>query len=557
MGMLRYWKALPAGILGFAVLLSVGLWLAVFHEVEHDGETTRRSVETQVSNLARAFEEHVLRTSAAVDQALLHLRAELDHEPMALEKEAKLLRQSLPRQFIIQIGRIDRSGKLAFSDLGMPTEPSDLSDREHFRFHREHSEDVLFISRPVLGRVSGQWSIQFTRRIYDSEGWFAGVMVISVSPDYFTGFYRSIDVGSQGTITLLGQDGVIRARAARTPSPREPVGYRLTDRPFLDPSKPDEGVFEVATALDGITRIIAYRRLAGLPLIVLVSVGRDEANASSLERRDTMFLSAAIITAVMLGAALVIARLLARHDDIQDAAAHQALQLQRSNAELEAFAYAISHDLREPLRTVNSFLSLLVKRAGPKLDASETEFVNFARDGAVRMDRLIVSLLEYSRVGRRERPFEPVALTEVVGMVVANLRSIIEASRASVTIAPPLPQVLGDGDELLRLFQNLVGNALKYRPADRDPVVVIAAEPRGGEWVISVTDNGIGIAAEHHERIFGIFQRLHGREEYDGCGIGLALCRKIVEHHHGRIWLTSCEGRGSTFFVALPALEKR
>lgn len=550
--MLRDWRTVPAAIMGLAGLLIAVLWLAVGIELRHDAATTRASVETQVTNLARAFEEHVLRTTSGIDQALQHLRAEIEHDPKSLDRQVTLLRRSLPREFVVQIGTIDASGRLAYSDLGLPPEPSNLGDREHFKFHRDTAEDVLFITKPVLGRVSGKWSLQFTRRLYGPGGAFAGVIVMSVAPDYFTRFYQSIDVGDHGAVTLLGHDGVIRARATRTPPAKEPMGLKLTNRPFLDPAGPAAGIYEMATIVDGVVRIVAYRRIASIPLTVLVSVGKDEALSAAVDRQWILLQGGSALTVVLLTVFSTVGWLVARQQHFQAAVAQQAQQLSRSNNELEAFAYAISHDLREPLRTVNSFLALLAKRAGAKLDANETEFIKFARDGALRMDRLIVGLLEYSRVGRREHPFESISLSEVADLAVANLRSTLEASHASVRIAPNLPRVLGDGDELVRLFQNLVGNALKYHAADRAPVIVIDCERRDREWIIQVSDNGIGIASEHFERIFGIFQRLHGRDEYDGCGIGLALCRKIVEHHHGRIWLTSREGEGSTFFVALP-----
>ncbi len=552
---LRDWGKVPVAVLGLAALLVGGLWLALMAELRHDMTSSRATVETQVSNLARAFEEHVRRTTSEIDQALLHLRAEIEEEPGSLAKEIKLLRGSLSPHFILQIAMLDARGAVSYSDPAMPPDRTDLSDRTSLQAHRNSRDDVLLVSPPTL--VAGRWLLEFSRGMYGRDGSFAGVLVIAVAPEHFTGFYQSIDIGTHGSIMLLGHDGVIRARATRTTPLMEPMGLQLSNRPFLDPDQPSSGVYEVAAMVDGMIRIVAYRRLTHIPLTVLVSVSRDEAAAPAVERQYLLLLGGGTVTVLLIAVFFVIAWLMARQQHFQIAVARQAQQLQRSNSELEAFAYAISHDLREPLRTVNSFLSLLTRRAGAKLDSSETEFITFARDGALRMDRLIVGLLEYSRIGRREHPFERVALATVAEMAVANLRGIIETSRATVRVTPGLPQILGDGDELLRLFQNLIGNALKYRAEDRDPLIAIDCERQAGTWVIQVTDNGIGIAAEHFERIFGIFQRLHGRNEYDGCGIGLALCRKIVEHHHGRIWLTSREGEGSTFFIALPAIVER
>jgi PAS domain S-box-containing protein len=239
-------------------------------------------------------------------------------------------------------------------------------------------------------------------------------------------------------------------------------------------------------------------------------------------------------------------------------AAEQALrdkteELARSNAELEQFAYVASHDLREPLRMVSAYVGLIDRRYGDKIGEEGREFIAFAKDGAERMDRLILDLLEYSRIGRAMRPLEMLPLAEVVDEAVANLQGSIEDSSAVVTIGSGLPSLFGDRNELVRLFQNLIGNAIKYHDAERPPVVVVEARAVADEWEIAVHDNGIGISSADFERIFGIFQRLHARDAYEGTGIGLAVCRKVVAHHKGRIKVESILGKGSTFRIVLPA----
>ncbi len=231
-------------------------------------------------------------------------------------------------------------------------------------------------------------------------------------------------------------------------------------------------------------------------------------------------------------------------------------ELRRSNQELEQFSYVVSHDLQEPLRMVASFVSLLKRRYGGKLDHEADEYIQFAVDGAQRMQQMIVDLLDYSRVTRKGQPFEPVSLDQALADALNNLKMSIQDTGAQVT-AEPLPQVLGDGSQMLRLFQNLVGNALKYRRPDEPPRIAIKARQVGLDWVVEVADNGIGIAPEYFERIFQIFQRLHGRGEYEGTGIGLAVCRRIVERHRGRIWVESVPGQGSRFLFTLPVESVR
>ncbi|WP_145980879.1 PAS domain-containing protein [Magnetospirillum sp. ME-1] len=233
----------------------------------------------------------------------------------------------------------------------------------------------------------------------------------------------------------------------------------------------------------------------------------------------------------------------------------KAAELERSNTELEQFAYVASHDLREPLRMVSSYVDLLARRYNDRLDDDAREFIAFAKDGATRMDRLILDLLEYSRIGRITRPMLPVALGPVVERALRALSVKIEESGAEIATPPEvLPTVLGDGEELMRLFQNLIGNAIKYRSPERKPVITIEAENTGKEWIITVVDNGIGIEPKYYDRVFLIFQRLHRRGEFEGTGIGLAVCKKIVEHHGGRIWVTSTPGEGTRFSVTLPPI---
>ena len=224
--------------------------------------------------------------------------------------------------------------------------------------------------------------------------------------------------------------------------------------------------------------------------------------------------------------------------------------LGRSNKDLEQFAYVASHDLQEPLRMVSSYTQLLARRYRGQLDAAASEFIAYAVDGANRMQKLIDDLLAYSRVGTRATAFQPADCTAVLDRVLANLKAAIETSGTVVTHGP-LPAVVHDNLLLVQLFQNLIGNAIKFR-VEKPPRIHVSAEQKGEEWVFAVRDNGIGIDPQHAERIFTIFQRLHTAEEYPGTGIGLAICKKIVERRGGRIWVESQPGIGSTFYFTIP-----
>ena len=224
--------------------------------------------------------------------------------------------------------------------------------------------------------------------------------------------------------------------------------------------------------------------------------------------------------------------------------------LQRSNRDLEQFAYVASHDLQEPLRAVGGYVKLLQLRFPDKLDAKAQDYIAGAFDGATRMERLIADLLAYSRVGTRGGAFAPADLEVVLERALRNLETGIAAAGAAIT-HDPLPTLSVDATQMMQLFQNLIGNAIKFH-GESPPRIHVGAQKHEGRWVFSVRDNGIGIEPQYYERIFHIFQRLHTRKAYSGTGIGLAICKKIVERHAGMIWVESQPGQGSTFYFSIP-----
>ena len=316
----------------------------------------------------------------------------------------------------------------------------------------------------------------------------------------------------------------------------------------------------------------AIRAGAGVPLVLgtrtvgVLGLAYDAASPQTFDA-DALDLLAAFARLATL--AIENARLFAeaQQELVERKHAEEKLQLfaaelERSNKELEQFAYIASHDLQEPLRTVIGYLQLIARRYEGQLDRDMDEFIGFALDGVRRMQRLISNLLAYSRVGTRGAAFEPVDCNQLFAQAAHDLQMAISESAAKIT-CDPLPVVMGDSGQLGELFQNLIGNAIKYR-GDQAPIVHITARqtfevsqtPKVLEttvWEFSICDNGIGIDPQYHDRIFGLFQRLHGAGEYSGSGIGLAICKKIVERHGGRIWVASQVGQGSTFYFTIPA----
>jgi PAS domain S-box-containing protein len=230
--------------------------------------------------------------------------------------------------------------------------------------------------------------------------------------------------------------------------------------------------------------------------------------------------------------------------------AAQAEALRKSNIELERFAYTVSHDLREPVRTINSFGQLLINKCSDQLDADGNDFVGFIADAAQRLDQQIKDLLEFSRVGRQQTPFQIAECQSIVQKAIQNLQASIEEKNAKITV-DELPTVNGQPAQLSLLFQNLIANAIKFN--DKDTAIIhLSARERGTGWLFSVADNGIGIEAEFTEQIFQVFRRLHARDKYPGTGIGLAICERVVEQHGGKIWIESQPGEGSTVYFTIP-----
>ena len=283
----------------------------------------------------------------------------------------------------------------------------------------------------------------------------------------------------------------------------------------------------------------------------IIGIGRE---VVGLKKDGTTFPMDLAVSEVRLGDRRIftgVLRDITKRKEVESKLARQSAALARSNIELEQFAYVASHDLQEPLRTIGSFAQLLARRYQGRLDSTADEFIAFIVDGATRMQAMINDLLAYSRVGRGSLVLRSNDFEVILEHAIANLRQAIDESGAVVT-HDPLPSLWADDSQIDRLFQNLIGNAIKYR-GTAAPRIHVSAERQNGDWIFAVRDNGIGFDPKHAERIFVAFQRLHTRDTYPGTGIGLAICKKIVERRGGRIWAESEPGRGSRFCFAIPA----
>jgi len=337
--------------------------------------------------------------------------------------------------------------------------------------------------------------------------------------------------------------------AADVVDTREQVRERLKKNPYdvilADYSLPN---FRGMDALD----IVRETNLT-TPLILVTGALNSETAVECVKQgaMDYVLKDHLARLAISVRRALEDVRLRQERARTQEQLADKVEELARSNCDLEQFAYVASHDLQEPLRMVAAYTQLLSERYQGKLDSAADRYISYAVEGATRMQALLEDLLAFSRVGRNGVTPSPTDVNSAIDEVLKNLDLALKQHNVTVT-CNPLPTILADRFQVVQLFQNLIGNALKFR-AKRNPCITISAEQKGREWLFSVFDNGIGIGEEHKDLVFKIFQRLHTRTEYPGNGVGLAICKKIVEHNGGRIWVESELGHGSNFRFTFPA----
>lgn len=536
--------------LGVGLLMVAALWGGIVAIVVHNRGELRSAARVDAGNMARVFAEHVRRTVTMIDLALQDYRDYHRSRPEAPPAEGwrdAYLREGGGFQWAV----IDARGMMTYSNLTPVTKPVDLSDREHFRVHRDSGRDELFVSKPVLGRVSQRWSIQFTRRLSNPDGSFAGVVVLSVEPDYFIANFEAIDTGPHGVTLLAGMDRVVRARFSRQDTDMKGLGEVLPpEYPFFDAAQP-VGVAAVASFVDGWERHSGWRWIRAFPLVVAVQVADEDVLAQSDTVERNLAIVGVLVTAVLLAGALGFGRLLERRERAQRVLARHAEELRLANEEIERLAYVAAHDLQEPLRAITSYSQLVSANCGPNLDEEGREWLAHVVSAASRMKRLLRDIQLYLAEKALPLPVQPAEAEPALKTALGKLAVALDEAHPEIEVAP-LPAVWADRQRLTEIFTVLLANAMQYRAADRPLRIRVAARREGGFDVIDVIDNGIGIEPRYFPKIFEVFQRLHSRADYPGTGMGLAIVRKMTHRLGGRVEVVSAPGAGSTFSVFLP-----
>ena len=557
--------------LSFAIAVGVGLYsLASLRAVlvQERGADLARTAARVADTLDRALFERFGDIQVFANDRIL-VEGKADEKAKRLQQYKKLYR------YYSWIGTTDVTGRIgAATDLfarpdtaGTTAGSADggpgFNQPDWFKKVRQTGQ-VYLEGAQRSPESEGAMAVGFSAPIYGPQGDFRGVVTSRVPVENLRTILEQegkLQYGETLDWLLLDRQGMVIAEKNQAkgldsdlskmelPSVRSAAGER--DKPGFVEELHQRRQIPVVT---GYAATRGYSNFPGFDWIVLVQLDRERAYAP-INRLIWTVVGIGVLLLMPLAGIGVWAswRLVRAHHDLvlsQKTLEESIAELARSNADLQQFAYVASHDLQEPLRMVASYTQLLARRYRGKLDSDADEFIGYAVDGANRMQRLINDLLAYSRVTSQGEVFERVDCNGLVEEVLSNLRVAVEESRAVVT-HHPLPTVMADGGQLGQLFQNLIGNAIKFRGKE-PPTVHVSAERRTGEWLFAVRDNGIGVDPQYAERIFVIFQRLHDREEYPGTGIGLALCKKIVERHGGRIWVASQAGQGATFHVTLP-----
>ncbi len=529
------------------VILSLLVWIVSYNFVEREAENRFKDAADQASRTAVFFERHVVGIFQYGDAYLKLVRWEfLEHYDLV---EIKQLMVEIPlnKSIASHITIIDETGTPILVS-GHEIKPGTTAkDRDYFKMQKDAVGDELLVSRLHKGRNSGKQVIRLVRRFEKPNGEFGGVMFVALEAGHITEFFNTMRVGPQSSATLVGEDKFVRSRSSYGPKgPGQDIsGSQLWQRLEESPV----GLYLQTSIVDDITRYYAYRKVPDLPLIVAIGLSVDDfqqvIEAARLNHYAIALLATLLIAVTVL--------FFYRQQELRKQIEANNTELQNQNAELERFNYTVSHDLKAPLVTIKGFLGLLQKDINAENQAAVTSDMSRISAAADEMGQLLNELLELSRIGRQINAPEVRDLSTLVHEAAERVVIQIKSQGIDLQIAADMPQVYGDPGRLLEVFQNLIDNSTKFMGEQKHPRIEIGAERDNGQVHCFVRDNGLGIAAEYHARVFDLFDRLDTK--VDGTGVGLALVKRIVEVHGGRIWIESAgEGQGSSFHFTLPAV---
>lgn len=540
--------AVPALLCGFAAVLVGVTWWTTLAQLRAQEDAVLAAAARDAANIATVFQEHSTRTIQSADQAVQFVKYQYAAQGRALDLGALVDAGVILGDIFNLYSVMDETGELILSSQHF--KPGNYSDREHVRVHQLADTGALYLSKPVLGRVSGKWSMQMTRRINRADGGFGGVVVVSMDPFYFTRVYQSIKMGPNDTVTLVGDDGIVRARRA---GGTVGVGQDVSASPIARAVRTAaSGVLRMRSSIDGRERIYAYRHLGLYPLFVNVGLDVEDLLAPLAGVRRAALWKAAAFTAVIgLFTAVLLnlfARLLRSH----------ARALAASAAKTQ-FLSNMSHELRTPLHGILGYAELLAEMVP---DAEQRGYARTIQASGEHLLALVNTLLQLGRIeseGGADLEIVHIALAPLLAQVRDSYAASAAAKGLALTLAlgPGLPAAIwSDRVKLVQILNNLIHNAIKFSEQGQ---VRLSAALDGEQLLLTVADDGPGIALHWQQAVFDNFVQVDASDTRagQGSGLGLAITRRLVMLLGGVITLASSPGAGATFCVALPLLAAR
>jgi len=564
---MRTGRVVRAAVFAFTIFLLILLWGGLAIQLGYDQQQTLDRARSTSANLSATFAEYTVGVMRAMDQTLLSVKQDYEKDPERFDAAAEVQKYAVLRDISLQLGLIGPDGNLAFSSLDKSPEPVYLGDREHFVAHVGGESGKMFISRPMVGRLSGRLSLQLSRRLDRPDGSFAGVVVISLDPQYLANLFNSASLGRDGFVSLVGRDDMfVRARTSDlgTMLRRSMAGTELPRMLERSPT----GVYEVNSAIDGVDRVLGYHAVPDYPLVIVVGWARDAILADFYDRRRWLGLVGMVISMVFAGAGLLFIRQVDRQTRTERELRRQAVELNESRMEAETanraksqFLANMSHELRTPLNAIIGFSELILSGSlGPIGSPKYLEYAGDIHASGTHLLDLINGILDMSKIeaGRYDLAPEEIDLAPVVEECLGFIR--VRATEGGVALdnlrrADRL-RVRADKRALKQILINLQSNAVKFTP--RGGCVSIAAtRTEDGMVAIEVADTGIGIAAADLKRIFEPFQQADNSlgRAHEGTGLGLTIAKSLVELNGGTLLAASAVGVGTTITVRLPAAD--